>query len=244
MWTALDACADLGLLAAPGASHAAVLTALQAYAARRRAFLVADCAADASMASLRQGAAAALVDSPDAAWSALYAPWIVVSNPAHPGSTVAVPPSGAVAGAIARVDSTRGIWRSPAGRDAPLPVAIDVTVPTAHADRDVLNARGINVLARFTGVPSVLVWGGRTLAGATSSDPERKYVPVRRLLSWIERCVDEGTRWVVTEANEEPAWARVRQAVDAFLHTLFRQGALAGNAPREASTSCGATARR
>jgi hypothetical protein len=63
---------------------------------------------------------------------------------------------------------------------------------------------------------------------------EWKYVTVRRLaLSHGER-LNRGTQWVVFEPNDEPLWAQIRLNVGAFMHGLFRRGALQGHTPREA----------
>ena len=188
VWAGLDARADLGLLVAPGASQADVLVPLQGYAARRRAFLVADCAPDASVATLRDGPAPALRGE-HAGCSAFYAPWLLVADPQHADATIAAPPSGAVAGAIAGHDDMRGVWRAPAGQSVTLPVAAGVTQVLTSADRELLSAAGINVLARFPGATSVVVWGGRTLAspGRVARVEVRQRATVPRLHRTLAR---------------------------------------------------------
>src|SRR4029077_6941024 len=42
-------------------------------------------------------------------YSALYCPWIIVPDPARPGGTVIVPPSGSVMGMMARMDASIGV---------------------------------------------------------------------------------------------------------------------------------------
>lgn len=42
-----------------------------------------------------------------------------------------------------------------------------------------------------------------------TSDPDWKYVSVRRLLIYLEHSIDEGTQWAVFEPNGEPLWAAV-----------------------------------
>jgi probable phosphoglycerate mutase len=64
--------------------------------------------------------------------------------------------------------------------------------------------------------------------------PERKYVPVRRLALWLEETLDRELEWVVFEPNEEPVWARVREQVERLLLELWRGGTLAGATPAEA----------
>lgn len=47
-----------------------------------------------------------------------------------------------------------------------------------------------------------------------TSDPDWKYVNVRRLLIFLEESIDQGTQWVVFEPNDEPPWARAGQVVN------------------------------
>ena len=75
------------------------------------------------------------------------------------------------------------------------------------------------------------IWGARTLADGAS---EWRYVPVRRLVTMISQSVARGTRWVATEPNGEPLWESIRRDVGAFLHALWRIGALVGTKPEEA----------
>jgi phage tail sheath protein FI len=81
----------------------------------------------------------------------------------------------------------------------------------------------------FTG-RGIRVWGGRTL----SSDPEWRYINVRRLFNYLEESILNGTQWVVFEPNDPALWARVRRTVTAFLTNEWRKGALFGLTPDEA----------
>jgi len=67
-----------------------------------------------------------------------------------------------------------------------------------------------------------------------SSDPEWKYVNVRRLFIYIEHSIDKGTQFAVFEQNNPQLWANVRQAVENFLIVLWRDGALLGDKPDQA----------
>jgi hypothetical protein len=128
--------------------------------------------------------------------------------------------SAAVAGVVRRIDLAAGVWAAPAGEDAEIR---GLTV-------DPEPASGAANLVRTTPDERLLVWGART----ASSDPEWKYVNVRRLVLWLEESIDQGTRWAVFEPQDEPLWAAVRQSVGDFLHDLWRQGALLGTTPDEA----------
>jgi len=41
-------------------------------------------------------------------------------------------------------------------------------------------------------------------------------IPMRRLALFLEESLERGTRWVRSEPNEEPPWARISLAVGAF----------------------------
>ena len=69
-----------------------------------------------------------------------------------------------------------------------------------------LNPEGINALRFFEGRGN-RVWGARTM----SSDPEWKYVNVRRLFIYLEHSIDKGTQWAVFEPNNARLWANIRQ---------------------------------
>jgi hypothetical protein len=66
------------------------------------------------------------------------------------------------------------------------------------------------------------------------SDPEWKYVSLRRYLTYLERSIDQGTQWVVFEPNGQPLWGKVRRRIEQFLLIEFRKGALAGRKPEQA----------
>ena len=61
-----------------------------------------------------------------------------------------------------------------------------------------------------------------------------KYVPIRRLAAYVEQSIDHGLQWVVFEPNNERLWARVREQVEAFLTTLWRDGRLVGTKAEQA----------
>jgi phage tail sheath protein FI len=63
---------------------------------------------------------------------------------------------------------------------------------------------------------------------------EWRYISVRRLISYIEKSIEQGTQWVVFEPNDEDLWARVRRTVNNFLERIWREGALFGATPEQA----------
>ncbi len=67
-----------------------------------------------------------------------------------------------------------------------------------------------------------------------ADDPEWQYVSVRRLAAYIERSIDHGLQWVVFEPNNEQLWDRVREQVEEFLTTLWRNERLVGTKVEDA----------
>jgi Bacteriophage tail sheath protein len=167
----------------------------------------------------------------DAKNAAIYFPRFRGRNRA--GELTDFTTSGAVAGIWARTDGQRGVWKAPAGIDASVTGAEELTVKLSDLENGQLNPLGGNCLRTFPIIGSV-VWGARTLRGADRLASEWKYVPVRRTALFIEESLYRGTQWVVFEPNDEPLWAAIRLNVGAFMNTLFRQGAFQGQTPRDA----------
>ncbi|MFI0487129.1 phage tail sheath family protein [Actinomadura sp. 9N215] len=162
----------------------------------------------------------------------LYFPHLKLTDP-RTGRLRAFPPSGAVAGVIARTDAERGVWKAPAGAAARLRGVRALTVTMSDRENGVLNPLGVNCLRSFPAIGPV-VWGARTLRGADVLDSEWKHIPVRRLALHLEESLYRGLRWVVFEPNGEQLWQQIRLDAAAYLDTLFRRGAFAGRTPREA----------
>jgi phage tail sheath protein FI len=144
-----------------------------------------------------------------------------------------VPPSGAVAGAYAFVDRTRGVWKAPA--NVSLASVIGPTRAIDYYDQEDLNVdvnggKSINAIRAFTGA-GVLIWGARTLAG---NDNEWRYVPVRRFFNMVEESVKKSTGWAVFEPNDANLWTKVKGMIDNYLIQKWREGALVGSTPDKA----------
>ncbi len=162
---------------------------------------------------------------PSTPYAAVYYPWLTVGS-------LSVPPSGAVAGAYARVDRERGVWKAPANVDI---LGAEPQFPVSDAVDGYCNApetggRAINVIRRFRGT-GPLIWGARTLS---SDKPTWKYVPVRRLFCAAEKDIKTAMSIALFEPNSAPTWERVRAAVESYLHSLWKQGALLGDTPEQA----------
>ena len=233
-FTVLERIDDISIVAAPGYSAYtradAIEQELLTHVQRRRAYRIGvlDSRPGQSVGEVRQTKAAL-----DSKHAALYYPWVVVANPLwRPGDDavpreIAVPPSGFVAGIYARNDGERGVYKTPANEVVRGALRFETDVN--FAQQEVLNPLGVNCLRFFPG-RGYRVWGGRTL----SSDPEWKYVSLRRYFNYLERSIDVGTQWAVFEPNGERLWANIRETITSFLLNEWRSGALLGADPKEA----------
>lgn len=208
---------DFNLLVVPATARLGRATSLAVeaalLAARRRAFYLVDPPADRTAATVA-GWARSFGGGRNAA---VYFPRLRVQGPTGERE---VAPAGAVAGVIARVDRERGVWKASGERESLRGVvgpALDVLEDAVAALADA----GVNAIRR-PAPGRVLISSGRT---REESDPEWKYVSVRRFALFVEESVQQGTRWTVFEPNDERLWAQVRAAVRTFLRGLLRQGA-------------------
>jgi uncharacterized protein len=224
---------DISIVAAPGQVSEQVQQALIGHCEEMRyRFAVLDGPAPpgdaiADVQALRQRY--------DSKYAALYYPWVTLPDP-MPGNLAAVaqvpvPPSGHVIGIYARTDIERGVHKAPANE-----VVRGITGLRRYLNKgehDILNPfpSNINVIRDFRpDNRAIRVWGARVI----TSDPDFKYVPVRRLLLFIEKSLDRGLQWVVFEPNDERLWARVTFAIESFLEVVWRNGALEGTTTAQA----------
>jgi uncharacterized protein len=162
----------------------------------------------------------------DSKMAALYWPWIEVMDPLT-RRPIRIPPSGHVAGVWARTDETRGVHKAPANEvmRGVNGLAFHIT----HAEQGELNRNGINCIRAFPG-RGIRIWGARTL----SSDPEWRYINVRRLFNFVAESIMLGTQWSVFEPNDARLWASLSTNVSSFLSRVYRTGALFGASQAEA----------
>jgi hypothetical protein len=182
-------------------------------------------------------------------YGAMYVPWLKVTKPSWyvgeqdlkvggplrrkliktDANELFVPPSGHVCGLFARVDTDRGVHKAPANE-----IVMGITGLSQNINRieqGQYNDRGINVIRIFKD-RGIRIWGARTLA--TKSDPQWKYVNVRRLFIMIEQSILQGMQWAVFEPNDKFLWSKLTRDVRAYLLRVWRSGALFGNTPEEA----------
>jgi len=168
----------------------------------------------------------------DSSHAALYYPWVTVANPLAGTSprqppTLNLPPSGFLCGIYAETDINRSVSKAPA--NVVIVGALSLEQAITKGQQDLLNPEGINCLRFFEGRGN-LVWGARTV----SSDPEWKYLNMRRYFNYLEGSIDRGTQWAVFEPNGEALWANLRRTIEDFLLNEWKNDALLGTKPDEA----------
>jgi len=219
---------DISIVSTPAAAaqkttHQAVVAEVQAHCRKMRYRLgLVDSQKDMSIADIRNFAS-----NFDDSRLALYYPWVVMSDPTGVADEISVPPGGFVAGVYAGTDVTRGVHKPPANEV--VIGALRFAQEINQFQQELLNPNGINCLRSFPG-RGHRVWGGRTL----SSDPEWKYVNVRRYFLYLERSIDKSSQWVVFEPNGELLWRNVRNTIEDFLYNEWANGRLLGSKPSSA----------
>ena len=167
--------------------------------------------------------------------AAVYYPQITIADPtlgvgAPAGVTKTVGAGAAVVGLYAATDSSRGVFKAPAGLQARLAGAVSVK-PLTNAELDSLNSSNPPVNAiRFISGSGIVVMGSRTL----KSGYVDRYVPVRRTLIYLEKSLKDLTQFAVFEPNDARLWSRINATVSAFLTAFWSQGGLTGSNPSQA----------
>lgn len=248
---ALDKIPIFNLLLVPGIWDPGVVSGALAVAEHKRAFMIVDPPAD-SVADPTGFPLPMIGDImsdqvpgrmiPKSQNGALYFPHLRSNNP-NTGEPLLIPPSGFVAGVIAREDTNRGVWKAPAGYEALVSNTVGVA-PTGRMTNErqgTLNPLGVNCLRTLPGIGTV-VFGARTLVAANPAFQQYRYVPVRRMALFLEQSLMQSLGWVIFEPNDAPLWVSIKTTIDNFMLGLFNQGAFQGSTPSKAfQVSCDAT---
>jgi phage tail sheath protein FI len=235
----LDKVDIFNLLVIPGVVDASVWSAALDFCEDKRAFFIMDPAPNWSADDTFNAQGFTKVADQlnlvphDSSHGALYFPYLKSIDPVT-GQEVDLPPSGFVAGIMARTDTNRGVWKAPAGLETAVRNTTGVVATGRMTDmrQGTVNHLGVNVLRSFPGTGTV-VWGARTLGTSSAQEPWR-YVSVRRMALFIEQSLLRSLGWVVFEPNDEPLWTAIRVSVEGFMLSLFRQQAFAGSTPSQA----------
>lgn len=218
---AMEEVEEIAIVCAPGQTDPAIQDMVLSHCENMKyRFAVLD-----SPEAIEKGGVDKLPKPRDSKYGAYYFPWIEVYDPEK--GNIFVPPSGHVAGVYARVDSERGVHKAPANEIIRGALGLRYTI--TKGEQDILNPKGVNCIREFKG-RGIRIWGARTI----SSDPEWRYVNVRRLFNMVEHSIEKGTQWVVFEPNDPTLWKKVTRNIKAFLSRIYMSGALFGATPDQA----------
>ncbi len=223
---ALENESTLSIVAVPGQTSVNVQKALLAHCEKMRyRFAVLDTPLGSTLNQAR-----AHRQNFDNTRAAIYYPGLVIADSfGESGDTRIIHPSGHMMGVYARTDTTRGVHKAPANEVVRSILGFEAAL--TKGEQDILNPINLNCFRDFrTENRGLRVYGGRV----ATSDPEWRYVNVRRLLLFIEQSLDTGLQWAVFEPNDTPLWDTVKQSVTNFLTTVWRSGALEGTKQEEA----------
>jgi uncharacterized protein len=251
-YASLDKVPIFNLLATPGVSANLVTSAAVAYCERKRAFYIMDTPSSSAQSPAKWdvNSIIGILDQsgelnppqPVSINAAVYYPWLQTADPVT-GQTILMPPSGFVAGIYGQTDNTQGVWQSPAGLQTALTgtTGVDPNGVMTDPQQGILNNNAINCLRQFPGSGTV-VFGARTTAAADFAFQQWKYVAVRRMALFIEQSLYASLGWAVFQGNAQPLWDALTQEVTAFMASLYRQGAFAGDTPKDSFlVQCDAT---
>ena len=158
----------------------------------------------------------------DSSFCAYYWPWLRAVG--IDDKLKVMPPSGYLAGLYARQD-LNGVHHAPANLE--IEGAEDVSLRVTEDHIGILNAEAVNTFRLQRGIRP---WGART----ASSDPQWRYISVRRLFIMLRRSLEAGFAWITFEPNDHRTWAMVRDRTTAFLSDLHTRGMLVGGNPEQA----------
>jgi phage tail sheath protein FI len=136
-------------------------------------------------------------------------------------------PCGVAAGMIARCDESWPVWAAAEGDDAILRPGLRAAWSIANADRARLINAGINLLQSVRIAPRFQA-SPRTLASGAAAVSDWRYLSARRLGLFVTSSIERGTRWMLFERNVPATWILAKAQVEAFLESLYAEGAFVG----------------
>lgn len=168
--------------------------------------------------------AAALGDATLRTYGAAYHPWVRGSYTDHDSLT---PPSGLVAGLIARTDAQRGVNKAPANER--LKGVFGLQPPVDRRRHGELNPLGINCVVKLED-GEIRLMGSRTL----SSDAASRYVSIRRTILSVKKTLAQRMLWAVFEPMSAALFQRLEATLTTYLQALLARGVTASQRPGDA----------
>jgi len=231
---ALEAAPDINMLCVPPLTreHDVGLSTLLVagrFCREKRALLIVDPPSEwASSAAALDGMRHWPFRSEDAA---MFYPRVVAFDRLR-GRFEMFAPCGVAAGMIARCDESWPVWSAAEGDDAILRPGLRPAWTVTNSDRARLINAGINLLQSVRIAPKFAA-SPRTLASGAAAVSDWRYLSARRLALFVMTSIERGTRWMMFERNAEPTWNLARGQVEAFLESLYAEGAFVGRSGEE-----------
>lgn len=231
---ALHAAPDINLLCIPPLTRdqdvgLSTLLVAGRFCRERRAMLIVDPPATwASSAAALDGMRNFPFRSEDAA---MYFPRVIAFDRLR-GRFEMFAPCGVAAGMIARGDETSPVWAAAEGDDAVLRPGLRPAWTINQGDRVRLANAGINLLQAVRVAPKFAT-SPRTLASGAAAVSDWRYLSARRLSLFAVTSIERGTRWMLFERNAPSTWMLARAQVEAFLDSLYAEGAFIGRSGQE-----------
>jgi uncharacterized protein len=238
--TALDNITSILNVNLPGVSDPTTINAVLTWAETRgNAFVVIDppqtsslTAAQASSTylSLVPGSSSSSGQYAASAYGAFYGPWLQVSDPAGQSRTAMrlLPPGGSVLGRYVTADTQAGPQQAAAGTSYPLLNVLDVEHLFSNDELDALNQASVNIIRPQSQI-GLCIMGARTLKPGYPD----LYIPVRRMLEYIEQVLTQATAFAVFRPNGPTLWATLDAICTSKLEAMAQLGQLAGAIPSD-----------
>ncbi|MHB1462015.1 MAG: phage tail sheath C-terminal domain-containing protein [Armatimonadota bacterium] len=221
---AFDEIDALSILLVPGVSSASVIQSGCSYAESRKDLLYITEAPlhlePLEVIEFRKGQGVYTHSAFNSSYAAMYYPWLEIQDPLT-GKGKFVPPSGAVAGCIARNDQKAEVWYAPAGIDrGRIFNALSLAYKTSRGERDALYSEGINAIASFVD-SGINIWGQKTLQSQPSATDR---INVRRLMMYVAEAISQSARYVLFEPNNAQTWRALVRIITPFLQGIKGKG--------------------
>jgi hypothetical protein len=201
-----------------------VFDSATSWAESNNGFVVVDTDPDLTVANAISFAAS-LADTSNAA---VYYPNVYIADPLGRGAGALrkMGPAGGVVGLYLSTDSSRGVFKAPAGIATTLQgiVALEKSFTSTELDSMNASTSPVNPIRQIPGA-GISVMGARTLKQDGTAN---KYVNMRRSLIYIRKNLKDLTEFAIFENNDERLWALIRTSLGSFLNEYRNQGGLRG----------------
>jgi len=201
-----------------------VYNSATSWAESNNGFVVVDTQADFTVANAISFAGALN----DTSHAAVYYPNVYIADPIGRGvgALRKIGPAGGVVGLYLSTDSSRGVFKAPAGISTTLQGIVSLEKSFTSTELDSMNSSTspVNPIRQIPGA-GISVMGARTLKQDGTAN---KYVNMRRSLIYIRKNLKNLTEFAIFENNDERLWSLIRTSLGSFLNEYRNQGGLRG----------------